>query len=134
MHSIDPAPGKIKTITNEVPLDAPILMLNLLRFNELANYPEDSDNSACSGLEAYQIYSNSAFPKIKAVGGSMFWQSQVLTSVIAPDDEEWDKAFLISWPSFQSFLDVVMSPDYQKITVHRTAALKDSRLIMLENK
>jgi len=134
MRSIDPSPGKIKNLINIVPLDKPILMLNLLCFNEKAAYPENNDYPACSGIEAYQIYSDMAFPKIKAVGGSMFWQSQVMASVIAPDDEEWDKAFLVNWPSFQTFLDVIMSPDYQQGTVHRTAALKDARLIMLENK
>jgi len=134
MKTIDPQPGKLKELIETVALDKPILMLNLLKFSEHANYSEQSGHTICSGIEAYQRYSDLAFPKIKAAGGRMFWQSAALASVIAPATEEWDKAFLISWPSFQVFLDVIMSETYQATTPHRTAALSDSRLIMLENK
>lgn len=133
MRSIDPAPGKIKELINDIPLDKPILMLNLLRFNKIAKYPENSEHNVCSGEEAYNIYSKLSFPKIRAAGGGMYLQTQVLASVIAPEDEEWDKAFIVSWPSLQTFLDVIMDQNYQEGTVHRTAALEDSRLLMLDS-
>jgi uncharacterized protein (DUF1330 family) len=39
--------------------------------------------------------------------------------------------FLVEYPSLQAFATMVTSPDYQKVAIHRTAALQDSRLIVL---
>ena len=50
-------------------------------------------------------------------------------SVIAPEGETWDEVLLVQYPFGQAFLNMVQMPDYQAATVHRTAALADSRLI-----
>ncbi len=36
---------------------------------------------------------------------------------------------IVRYPSKAAFLEMVMNPDYQAITHHRTAALSDSRLV-----
>ena len=130
--SIDPSSGQFKAAKEKVAPDTPIQMLNMLKFREQANYKDDVNVIACSGKEAYQRYSELSFPKIKAVGGSVSFKAKALTEMIAPEGEHWDDVFIVSWPTFQKFLDVVMSADYQAGTFHRTAALQDSRLIMLE--
>lgn len=43
----------LDNIPEDIPEDAPIVMLNLLQWNEKANYPQESSNSSCSGEEAY---------------------------------------------------------------------------------
>ena len=134
MRTIDPAPGHFKQLLKEVPLDQPIIMINLLKFRAQANYPEASGHTPCSGKEAYQRYETASSEKIKAAGGSILSMGAVLGTVIAPDTEGWDTALLVRWPSFQTFIDVIMDSEYQKGTIHRTSALEDARLIMMENK
>ena len=57
------------------------------------------------------------------------WFGEVLTSVIGPIDENWDQIFHVRYPSIEVFLEMINSASYQEIIVHRSSALKDSRLI-----
>lgn len=131
-RSVDPSPGQFKAAKQAVALNTPIQMLNMLAFRELADYAGNANVVSCSGKEAYQRYADHSFPKIEAAGGKINFKSNALASMIAPEDEHWDEIFIVNWPTFQVFLDVIMSPEYQSGTFHRTAALLDSRLIMLE--
>ena len=129
MTSIDPTRESLENLKQSVPMDKPVTMLNLLRFNEQAAYPSDSAHAPCSGREAYKRYSETAFAKLGEVGARPVWMGKALASVIAPGDEHWDEVFLIRYPSGQAFLQMIGMPDYQAATIHRTAALADSRLI-----
>jgi uncharacterized protein (DUF1330 family) len=55
--------------------------------------------------------------------------SKALVGVIAPADEQWDQVLLVKYPSVDAFLTMIRMPDYLAATVHREAALEDSRLI-----
>ena len=59
----------------------------------------------------------------------MLWMGAARFTLIGPDDERWDDAVLVEYPTKQAFLEMVMKPEYQASAVHRTAALADSRLI-----
>ena len=54
--------------------------------------------------------------------------------VIGPVEERWDEVLLVEYPSVKAFLEMVNSDAYQSIVYHRTAALKDSRLIPIIGK
>jgi uncharacterized protein (DUF1330 family) len=129
MPSIDPTRDSIENLRKAVPMDKPVTMLNLLRFNEYAAYPVDSEHSACSGREAYRRYSETALAKLDEIGATPVWMGQALASVIAPEGEQWDEVFLVRYPSGQAFFQMLGMEDYQTATVHRTAALADARLI-----
>jgi uncharacterized protein (DUF1330 family) len=62
-------------------------------------------------------------------GGKILWFGNVAQIVIGPDTERWDDAVLVQYPSRQAFITMVTRPDYLAASVHRTAALADSRLI-----
>lgn len=49
--------------------------------------------------------------------------------LLSPTNERWHKVLLVRYPSKQAFLEMIQNPDYQAITIHRKAALEDSRLI-----
>jgi len=66
---------------------------------------------------------------VKKLGGKPFWMGRVFACVIAPEGEEWDGALLVQYPSINAFMEMTALPEYRKCTVHRTAALEDSRLI-----
>ena len=50
-------------------------------------------------------------------------------NLIGPDGEEWDEMAVVEWPSFEMFQRSCEAPEYLEAVIHRTAALKDARLI-----
>lgn len=107
----------------------PVVMINLLRYRNQALYPPGFSADPCSGSDAYARYSRDAIRFVQAVGGQVVWRGSAKAIVIGPTTERWDDALLVQYPSKQAFLQMIGNPDYQAITVHRTAALEDSRLI-----
>lgn len=128
--SIDPAPGSLKALGSSLAHpDAPVVMLNLLRFAEFSHYLEtDEDRRECSGREAYQTYLKHAGPKVSAAAGEVIYHGQVHAMLITPGNEHWDEVLIVRYPNYKAFVGMVMDPNYQKITHHRSAALADSRL------
>lgn len=106
-----------------------VVMINLLRYREVAAYPPGFDAEPCSGSEAYRRYGQAAISFISEVGGEVIWQGSAKAVLIGPRGEQWHKALLVRYPSKQAFLSMVSNPRYQTIAVHRSAALEDSRLI-----
>lgn len=129
MPSINPTREQLAEFANRMPAGQPILMLNLLRYRDLAAYPQDSPHAPCSGREAYRRYSRTALAKVQAVGGNVEVLASVHMALIAPADEHWDDLLLVRYPSPQAFLSMLADPDYQAATQHRTAALADARLL-----
>ncbi|MCC0049489.1 MAG: DUF1330 domain-containing protein [Rhodobiaceae bacterium] len=116
----------------DVPQDQPVLMINLLRFNDVARYaesdPEYSD-APVSGETAYGRYAAETEAIVLAAGGSQDWIGKPVLTVIGPETEAWDHAFVARYPSPQAFMDMVKNPGYQAAVRHRNAATADSRLI-----
>jgi uncharacterized protein (DUF1330 family) len=114
----------------DLPDDEPVVMLNLLRFRDEAWYPQDAPHPPCSGREAYARYGEAAFRHVRAVGGEPVLQGTPELAVIGPDGE-WDEVVVVRYPSRAAFLRMLADPDYRAVTVHRSAALADSRLVAL---
>ena len=128
---INPTREQFKAIF-ALPLDAPVQMLNLLRFNPIARYaPDDPEFGAepVSGRAAYAQYSQEAAPAFAAVGGKQVWIASPELVLIGPTEETWDLVFVAAYPTAQAFVDMVRNPEYQRAVRHRTAAVADSRLI-----
>jgi len=107
----------------------PVVMINLLRYREQADYGGRTDIEPCSGSEAYRRYMKLAFAFVTGVGGSLVWQGAPKAVLLGSPGERWDLALLVRYPSKAAFLAMVSDPAYQAVAVHRTAALEDSRLI-----
>ncbi|WP_217475928.1 DUF1330 domain-containing protein [Stutzerimonas stutzeri] len=129
MPSLNPSADQLKRFAERMPAGEPILMLNLLRFNQQADYPADSGHTPCSGQEAYSRYSRTALHKVRAAGGDVQVAAGVQLALIAPEQESWDDMLLVRYPSPEAFLAMLADEEYRAATVHRTAALADSRLI-----
>ncbi|MHA6491882.1 DUF1330 domain-containing protein [Pseudomonas borbori] len=129
MTHLNPTAEQLSAFAATVPDDTPILMLNLLRFQAQAAYPAGSDQPACSGREAYARYSRVALGKVRGVGGEVQVMATAHVALIAPSEERWDDMLLVRYPSKAAFLAMLADPEYRAATVHRTAALADSRLI-----
>jgi len=108
---VHPSPAQVEAI-EELDLDGPLVMLNLLRFN-----PD-------GGAEEYARYGAAARPFLEAARATVRFVSDVAATFIG--DDVWDRIILVEYPSKQAFLDMFSTPDYPSEI--RAGALADSRL------
>lgn len=101
----------------------PVCMVNLLKFKEKAEY-EDGRETDLSGIEAYQIYGAVTGSLIKQLGGDVVFSSVLKGMVVGEVEELWDVMAIAKYPTLQSFIDMVSSPEYLKVYHHRIAGLK----------
>ena len=130
MSHIDPTRAQFDAFKG-LDRDHPIEMLNLVAFNDLANYPGDHElaRDGLTGAQAYALYGKHSAPVLTRVGGSILWRGGYQATLIGPADEAWDAMFIARYPDAHAFLAMVSDPDYQRAVVHRQAAVRSSRLI-----
>jgi uncharacterized protein (DUF1330 family) len=116
--------GRFKAL----PGDRPVHMLNLVRLRAEAVYP---NGRRASGLEAYRAYAHASGPVFYRLGGRQVWIGRPELTLIGPESESWDLAFIAEYPSGQAFVDMIRDPVYREAVKHRQAAVADSRLIRL---
>jgi uncharacterized protein (DUF1330 family) len=113
-----------------------LVMLNLLRFREIADYsatPELAPAQPITGRDAYALYIAHAVPYLRATGGDILFVGEGSTFLIGPPEERWDRVALVNHASVEAFLKFAMDKGYLEGAGHRIAALEDSRLLPLEN-
>ena len=111
-----------------------VVMLNLLRFREVADYadnPELAPDEPISGREAYQKYTDYTLPFLKESGGDVIFMGDGGAYFIGPQEEHWDFVLLVLQKSLADFLAFASNEAYAVGLGHRTAALSDSRLLPL---
>lgn len=128
MPTVNPTLEQLARFGREAPDAAPIVMLNLLRFRDVADYGAGGPQGV-SGKSAYGRYSKAVTPLLFEVGGCPLWMGRGRAALIAPEGEAWDEVLLVHYPSRAAFMRMVESDAYRAIMHHRTAALSDSRLI-----
>jgi hypothetical protein len=131
MKPIELDPKDLQVAAAIIPENTPILMLNLLRYKEQADYGQRTDITPCSGKEAYFQRYIPAFTKIAFGTGGIqpFWTGNALSSIVG--EEVWDNVALIAYPNFAAFLQVVGCDEYETDAAHhRLAALENWRLIV----
>ncbi|GGC77606.1 DUF1330 domain-containing protein [Marinobacter halophilus] len=127
MATTDPSQEELRRVLQETPKNQPVVMLNLLRFRDRADYQDES--ATCSGRDAYERYMKEAAECVRSVGAEVVWSGRSVGALIAPPDESWDQVLLVRYPSVNAFLKMIESPEYKGVVKHRTAALEDSRLV-----
>jgi uncharacterized protein (DUF1330 family) len=118
-------------------ISGPVVMLNLLRFREIADYSETPDLApllAISGKEAYQLYIDHTLPHLLKSGGEILFVGNGGAFLVGPENEQWDEVMLIKQNSVSSFMSFAKNAEYMIGVGHRTAALEDSRLLPLVEK
>lgn len=114
------------------PGEGPVVMLNLLRFRETADYthaPDLAPPAPVSGAEAYARYMREMLPLLHRSGGEVLFSGTSAHFLIGPAAEIWDHVLLVRQNSKASFLAFASDPESMTITAHRTAAVCDSRLL-----
>ena len=129
---IDPSPANFQAF-KDLPRDEPIHMLNLLRFRDLAEYPQGHEHhgNGWTGRRAYEEYGKTSGPIFQGVGGKIVWRGAFQTMVTGPEPDEkvWHDGFVAEYPNSGAFFAMIKDADYQLAVVNRTAAVSDSRLM-----
>ncbi|MEO1779856.1 MAG: DUF1330 domain-containing protein, partial [Pseudomonadota bacterium] len=95
MDHIDPTRAQFDAFKG-LDRDQPIEMLNLVAFNDLANYPGDHDlaRDGLSGAQAYALYGTQSAPVLARVGGTILWRGRF-------------EAMVKEWPFPNFFLEYI---------------------------
>lgn len=109
-----------------LPDEGPIHMLNLVRLRERAVY---EDGREASGADAYKAYARESAPVFMRLGGRQHWIGRFDCTLIGPEAERWDLAFIAEYPNQAAFAAMIRDPIYREAVKHRTAAVAESRLI-----
>ncbi|MGE0387127.1 MAG: DUF1330 domain-containing protein [Gammaproteobacteria bacterium] len=109
----------------------PILMVNLIRFHALARYPAGHPDAGAgrSGAQAFAIYRREVAPIIARVGGRQSLSAVDGLTLIGPPRERWDWFAVNEYPGVEAFLALMRDPGYRAASVHRAAAIADTRTI-----
>ncbi len=113
--SIDPTAEDVRKYIDEDDGE-PVIMLNLLAFDGEA------------GRQKYNEYAMATVPHMARVKAELIYFGDTSTALVPDDGHEWDAVILVKYPNRNAFLEMVMDPEYQKISKLRTAALKDAVL------
>jgi uncharacterized protein (DUF1330 family) len=110
-----------------LPDDAPVTMLNLMRFRE-----RSLDGNG-SGWDAYLRYSKLAIRLIKAQDGTIVWTGDAEAVALgAPERHRWDYVALVRYPSRAAFLAMMNSPEYAAANVERANGCADHAIVAVK--
>ena len=102
--------------------DDPILMVNLLKFKDKAEY-EDGRATNLSGREAYEIYVTETREHLANVGAELILGGEVSGLLLGEVEELWDAFGVARYPSRKAMIAMARNPAYMESEKHRAAGL-----------
>ena len=102
--------------------DGPVVMVNLLKFKERAEYA-DGRETDLTGREAYELYAREMRKRVEGAGGRFLFGGEVESLLLGEVEELWDLVGLVEYPSPKALLQIASSPSFAEIEVHREAGL-----------
>ncbi|WP_343712002.1 hypothetical protein [Inquilinus sp.] len=111
--------------------DQSIIVVNLLRYRETAEYGDGDERPHCTGREAFfdrYVPAFNAVTQGQDIGAQ--WIGTVQAVLAGPAGEAWDDVALVRYPNFAAFRANFESDAYRRnADPHRRAALADFRLL-----
>jgi uncharacterized protein (DUF1330 family) len=102
--------------------DDPILMVNLLKFKDKAEY-EDGRATNLTGREAYEIYVTETREHLANVGAELILGGEVSGLLLGEVEELWDAFGVARYPSRKAMIAMARNPAYLESEKHRAAGL-----------
>ena len=102
--------------------DDPILMVNLLKFKDKAEY-EDGRATNLTGREAYEIYVTETREHLADVGAELILGGEVNGLLLGEVEELWDAFGVARYPSRKAMIVMARNPAYIESEKHRAAGL-----------
>jgi uncharacterized protein (DUF1330 family) len=132
-RSIDPTRDQVRTL-RDTGRDGPVVMLNLLKFRDMADYPADTGMKACTGAEAYARYQHAFTVTVGDISqATILYEGpveQVFIGMAGTAETDWDAALIVRYPTRQHFLAMMADATYKAALVHRYAGL--ARTVLLQ--
>ena len=107
-----------------------IVNVNLLRFRDRPQYPDNRNVGNATAQEVYQRYLRGVSPLLEQAGAEVVYLGSTVEIINGPQTEGWDLVAIVRYPSAWAFLSMFTSEAYQRADIHRTASILDSRSIM----
>ena len=129
---IDAKPESGKKFYQDFHNKGKIVMLNLLKFRQKADYTnleQIKPDKEITGKEAYQMYMKNTLPELNKAGSRIIYYGKSNNFLIGPESEKWDAVLIVEHESVLKFMEFAQNKDYLKNAGHRTAGLEDSRLL-----
>jgi uncharacterized protein (DUF1330 family) len=108
--------------------DEPILMVNLLKFKDKAQY-DDGRATNLTGREAYEIYVTETREHLANVGAELILGGEVSRLFVGEVQELWDAFGVARYPSRKAMIAMARNPAYIESEKHRAAGLAGQLLI-----
>ena len=100
--------------------DGPLLMLNLMRYREVADYQDGRDEAPISGREADDRYA--PLEILAELGAEVVLFGDVVEQVRG--DEGWERVGIVRYPSARVFLEMNDRADFAARHVHKDAGME----------
>ncbi len=132
-RTIDPTADQVRAL-RDTGRDGPVVMLNLLKFRDRADYPAASREPACSGRDAYARYQHAFTVTVGAISqAEVLYEGavdQVFIGMAGTPETDWDMALIVRYPTRRHFLAMMADATYRQALVHRYAGL--ARTVLLQ--
>ncbi|WP_353217040.1 DUF1330 domain-containing protein [Sandarakinorhabdus sp.] len=130
--SIDPSRDQVRQLRDHG-RDGPVVMMNLLKFRDVALYPAELGLPACSGRAAYDRYQHTFTVAVGDISqAEVIYDGpceQLFIGQAGTPEADWDKVLIVRYPSRQHFLAMMADGGYRDALVHRYAGLARTVLI-----
>jgi len=104
------------------PLTGPFYMVNLIRYRELAVYPDGRDTDL-SGREANDLYAPVEF--LEAIGANVVFTGPVTATTLG-DADVWEDVAIVEYPCPLALFAMGAHPEFQERSIHKDAGLEAS--------
>ena len=118
---------KLRTVALDE--DRAFLMVNLIKYRELAKYA-DGRKTDLTGRQANSLYSPIGF--LAGIGANIQYMGQVAEQLGNKSTPGWDEVAVVNYPSRAKFFEMVDNPEFRERAVHKDAGLEFSQIIVTE--
>ena len=127
---IDPTPEQLAAFAG-ADLATPVVMLNLNRYRDRAQYDAPGPDDDLSGREAYLRYGGVALRAMAEVGAQILWMAPAEQVFAGCEHDTYDEALAVWYPNRGAFLEMLALDWYREALVHRRAALEHATIIAM---
>ncbi|MGI4832388.1 MAG: hypothetical protein ACRYFK_02905 [Janthinobacterium lividum] len=124
--------GALLAAAAKLPVEQPVVMLNLLRYRDQAAYDDSAALPPRSGKEAYQAYVEAFMKHNDPAEFTLVFQGAAQAQLVGLPGEYWDEVVLVEYRNLDVFRRWAESDFYaSQVDPIRRAALADWRLVLL---
>ena len=109
-------------------IEGSVVMVHLLKFKAKAEYV-DGRETKLTGAEAYGVYRRKMVERVTSIGGRLVFSGVVRHLVLGEVEDMWDEVLVVEFPSKETFVEAISSPEIAEWGVHRRAGLAGQLLI-----